>query len=761
MADNFHLAPPARSLDGLLAVPIDITRIDASFVFDASSSTASADATITYTVGPTAGHPIFDLRQAITQAWLDGVPLPVAQLAHHGFGAGSFTDLRVIEVEQAAGSVHTLRVAYLLGVPDAQLGGGYLPALAWDPGPRLRLVFGLSDLSRGRYVEGWLPANLIFDQFGIHLQIRIDGTDVAHSVLSNGNTTQLAENHWAIEFPDRFTALSPMLEVRATDTLARELASVSLPISGKLVHLEAYKLAHSDVDLAEELERIVGLLAENEIEYGPYHHEDRFIAFFNGNGGMEYEGGTTTSSAALAHEVLHSWFARGIKPASQADGWWDEGFTTFHEEGSEAVPLDFTDPPVLLCSRDPWQRNTPANAYTDGARFWQGMAALLGTSSLKAWMGELYEAHRGQPISTSMIEEFLLQRSGQAAVVDAFHRFVYGLPDPSPAPELCIRDALDDPGGDHFAGTFWDSPDLWVRNQDDGGTAHQPPRAGQDNWLYARVRNKASGGHASHFVVGFRCRNLAGSQFTYPADFFPCTATKAEFDLAPGETRIVKARWPRAQVPAHGVEISLLASIISRSDHPLAGRHVWEHNNLAQKNLTTVQLGPGQALLLPVVLDNTVSRGEPDFDLELIMPSQAAFEVSLVHRSREFFGDCPLPLVEVAREPQPAPTSLGALECGGCAPRERTDVAAAPPPEAAAASSRRFAEGWKLSFPKGAPASVPITIKPFSQTCVGLELLVPAQARPGNPIKIHLVQRDRRSRKIIGGVTVSASVKIG
>ena len=126
--------------------------------FSEAEQTAAADATITYTVGPTAGHAIFDLRQTISEAWLDGAMFPVAQLAHHTFGSGAFTDLRVIESFQGAGSVHALRVKYALELPDAQLGGSYLPAIDWSAGPKLRFVFGLSDLNRARYAEAWLPA---------------------------------------------------------------------------------------------------------------------------------------------------------------------------------------------------------------------------------------------------------------------------------------------------------------------------------------------------------------------------------------------------------------------------------------------------------------------------------------------------------------------------------------------------------------------------------------------------------------------------
>jgi hypothetical protein len=83
MSTNFDLAPPAKTVDGLLAVPTDISSIQASFVFDGAAQTATADATITYEVGPAAGNPIFDLRQTITQAWLDGAVFPPTQLAYH------------------------------------------------------------------------------------------------------------------------------------------------------------------------------------------------------------------------------------------------------------------------------------------------------------------------------------------------------------------------------------------------------------------------------------------------------------------------------------------------------------------------------------------------------------------------------------------------------------------------------------------------------------------------------------------------------
>jgi hypothetical protein len=567
---NFELAPPPKPVNRLLAVPIDIDSVDASLVFDGAAQRAWADATITYTVGPTAGSPIFDLRQEITRAWVDSVPLPVTQLDHHDFGTEPFTDLRVVQPMQGAGSVHTLRVQYDLARPNSQLGGNYPPEIEWT-GPRLRFVFGLSDLNRARYAEAWLPANLLFDQYRISLDIELLGAATPHSVITNAVVTDLGTNHWKLDFQERSSAASPLLEIRPTDTLAWESDTVSLPVSGKTVTIEAWRPTSSTAHLTTELDRIKSFLIDIETDYGPYLHGSKFVAFFNGiGGGMEYDGGTTTVPEALLHETFHSWFARGVRPSSQADGWWDEGFTVFYVDGADdAVPFDFSATPVLLCSRDPWQRHTPRNAYQQGSTFWKGMVSLLGVGTLNALMADLYKTYMGNPASTQMIEEFLVRRGGHAQTVDAFHRFVYGLPDPSPAPDL----RLD--GG----------TDLWIRHADDGGTAHQAPQHGRDNWFHARVRNQAEAGDGRHFVVTFRTGGSVGTDFVYPDDFLPPTAAAAGFDLGPGDSRIVKALWPRALVPPAGSHTSLLAAVITRGAHPVVGVHVWDDVKLAQKDL--------------------------------------------------------------------------------------------------------------------------------------------------------------------------------
>jgi hypothetical protein len=763
MGTNFHLAPPSKTVDGLLSVPIDIQSIDAVFIFDGAAQTSVADATITYTVGPTAGNPIFDLRQNITQAWVDGTIFPVAQLAHHDFGAGTFTNLRVIQAVHAAGSVHTLRLQYGLALPDSQLGGSYLPALDWLAGPKLHFVFGLSDLNKARYAEAWIPANLIFDQYSISLELQITNTLAAHSVITNGSATSLGTNHWSIAFPSRFTALSPMLEVRASDTVTSQTDTVMLPVSGNTVTIEAWKPVASSVSLSTEINNLKSFLAENENDYGAYLHGNRFVVFFNGSGGMEYEGGTTSSSGALRHETFHSWFARGVKPASQADGWWDEGFTQFHDDGAnDVIPFDFTHVPILLCSRDPWQRSTPGNSYADGSSFWKGIASTIGLGAFNGLMGDLYEAYKGSPVSTAMIEEFLLSKSGNENIVDAFHRFVYGFGNPSPPPDLWLRDDVVDPGADQWGGTFWDSPDLWIRNSEDDLSGHQSPEFGQDNWFYARVRNKAGAGSGQHFVVTFHAKGFAGTEFEYPADFLPCISAKADFDIAPGTSRVVKARWPRALVPPKDTHTCLLASVITRSDHPVAGRHVWEHNNLAQKNLTVVDLQPNEMFfVIPIVVRNWTLRFDSRFNLEIWKPDSArSVKVSLIHPSMEFFI---LSRVNVKRfkidfERATPGREKVRLECGAELPAllhgNGRGLLTSSTPELLYG---RFPDSYEAEFENGERAKLLVDVPPYSQSVVGLKVAVPENFKTKEPVKIHFVQRNLKTGQVVGGIAILLS----
>jgi FMN phosphatase YigB (HAD superfamily) len=766
---NFNLAPPAKLVDGLWTVPADIQHISAILTFDASTSSGMGDATLEFKMGRYTGHPIFDLRQTITASWVDGVSLPITKLAHHSFGGGANAELRIVELPLAAGSAHTLRVTYQVGIPHASMAGSYLPAMQWSAGPRLALSFGFTDLGPGRYLEAWVPANLIFDQFELDLELRIVNTTVAHTVVTNGTVTSLGVNHWRVNWPSRSTTFSPLLELRAQDTLETATDTVTLPVSGQTVSIEAWKLPNDPLspsvgaNLPLEINHIKTYLTNNENSTGPYAHGNRFISFLH-RGGMEYDGGTTTAIGSLQHETFHSWWARGLKPASQSDAWFDEAWTVYNDEGAlGSQPFNSTDPAVTLCPRNPWSRVTAPGAYNDGIRFWKGVAALIGVNTLNTLMSDLYKQRLHELVTTTDIEEFLICRTGNSQLVDAFHRFVYGFVNPASTPDLWLRDDPGHTGADAWLGSFWDSPDLWVRNSDDGGVTHQPPEYGQSNWFYARVGNRGTT-TVRHFVVTFNVKQYAGTEFGYPNDFLPCVAAASGFDLAPGASVILKARWPRSLVPPPSAHACLLATVLTKGDQPIAGRHVWEQNNLAQKNLSIVDLKPNTWFVLPFVVSNQHSFVSRSFHLELIRPKDhLKFEASLMHSSQEVFKR--VPNLELTRfEVRPSTMdhdTTEVLDCGGhvLSQLDRevgvTRILTSDEPELLA---RQFTQGVEASFAGGANARVLILVRPQEQLTFGLRLRLPVDACTGDVLHLDVIQRDVRSGRALGGIAVQINV---
>ena len=754
--DPFRHAPPVVTIDALQAVPIDITNLTATFVFDAATQTATADATMSFVMGPQAGHPIFDLRQTITDAWLDGTSIAPSNLAHHDFGGGLDAELRIVEVPAplAAGAAHTLRMRYDLGLPQASPAGSYQPQLTWN-GDSLIFGFGFTDLGPGRYVESWLPANLIYDQFGVDLTIELRNSSATHVVITNGSVSPVTTNHWQVNFPNQFTALSHLLEIRAASTVESMSSTQSLP-SGNPVTADVWKLSTGSANLASTLATIHARLATNESSQGSYVHGSRFVALIH-TGGMEYDGSTTTSTGALSHELFHSWWGRGLKPASQNDGWWDEAWTVYNGLGaSSAVPLNYGNSPVVLSSRNPWNRVTPGGAYSLGVDVFEGVAHMAGVPALIAAMNSFYDRHAGTPVSTELLEGHLLAATGNTEIVDAFHRFVYGFNDPSGSVDLWLRDETGHLGSDFWSGRFWDSPDLWVRNADDNGLTHQSPEFGQDNWFYARVRNRGSA-TIDHFAVTFNVAAFAGMQFVYKDDFLPCVAAAVAFNLPPEGTVIVKARWPKELVPPEGSHACLLASVITRGEQPIEGRRVWEHNNLAQKNLTVVDLSAGDWVTIPFVIENNWRRWVPWFRLEVIQNDKQALTAHLLVNDLSLVQGWPLhssllkawPLAQDRDVPAPD------LDCG-----HTHTVAEAAPAKIWTSRNRdpRVARAFEAA--KALPLNRrKINLRFGQRHTVAVRVQVPKDAKVGETFRIDLIQRNFFGRCALGGLSLIIKIK--
>lgn len=404
--------PPPAHLGTRSAVPVDIERLSASVRLDASSQVAEVTATIELSLEGYDGFPAFDLRQPVDSARFDGKALPPEALAHWDMGAGPEARMRVVDVACAAGSRHQLQVSYQLGTPEAN---GAQP-LGWlSSGAGVSWDLWMSDLEPGRYLESWFPANLCHDMLAIELDVQIVGTDRSHVLLANGaRTARVPGRHWTVHYPPTYRSLSPLLVLAPADQV--ELREAGTKAAGRPLRVTVAGLEGAEADLDAVVADTAAWLSYFDTRYGPWSHGDEFLAVVWGaSRGMEYDGATTTSEPALEHEVFHSWFGRGVKPARASDGWVDEAMATWATASRRAATgrygveeLGLDQSPVVLCPPHPWSRHTPREAYGAGSRLLAGVAHMAGgAASLRAALAEWHRAHSGRGASSQALAHHL------------------------------------------------------------------------------------------------------------------------------------------------------------------------------------------------------------------------------------------------------------------------------------------------------------------------------------------------------------------
>lgn len=427
MADP-HAPPPVPLPGGGLAIAVDVVEIMAKVRFDVAARVATTGAEVRFRVDGPGGRPALDLRQPVDGLALDGRSLDDDAWPAVDLGGGPGAEMRVLDVAVEPGSSHRLEVGYRLGVPDAR---GSLD-VGWEDGG-LRWDLWMSDLHPGRYLEMWLPAPLCHDRFALTIDIEIVGADRPHVAVANGAVTP-TPGGWRVRFGAQFTALSPMLVIAPADQVEHRSTAVALPGRDAPLTLRTSRHREVDADLAACEADVAAWLPYLAARYGQWAHGDEMTVFVWGPGrGMEYDGATTASVGALEHEVFHSWFGRGVKPATASDGWIDEAWTSwatssrrFEEPrfASESLSLDLD--PVVLCPPHPWSRFTPTASYTCGSRLFAGLAHLLGGApQMRSAMAAWYTANAGGLITTDGLEAHLRSWS-ETDITPWWDRYVHG-----------------------------------------------------------------------------------------------------------------------------------------------------------------------------------------------------------------------------------------------------------------------------------------------------------------------------------------------
>ena len=358
--------------------------------------------------------------------------------------------------------------------------------------------------------------------------------------------------------------------------------------------------------------------------------------------------------------------------------------------------------------------------------------------------------------------------------------------------DVYLRDSTSDDGDEPSAGAFWNSPDLWIRNSNDGGTAHQNPIAGQDNWFCARLHNRGEG-IARTVVVTHAVKEWAGTQFVFPADFTPYSALVGHFNLVPDVPAIVVAKWASADVPVEGTHACWLSAAYVTGDPIGSGTHVWEANNLAQKNLTIVEMAAGETAQLAFVIGNRAIREARRVVLELwqsvdgpqLSATLGTADPAALNRAvRRAERLIPTP-GPVAADPsvglrflEAARVELtGLLESGGetaimelapgshlSFPRSEPQLAKARPRtsgRSAAPLSARLVDAAKgtrhIAFADEGPSGIALGLRAGEILRTALTLTAPRDAKPGTRIALDLLQRDAEGT-VVGGVSVAVMI---
>jgi hypothetical protein len=424
------LVPPPAQVDGRLTVPIDIDHLVAKVRFDVPSQVAEVTATLDLVMDGPEGRPVFDLRQVISSAWFDGRALPPEALAYCDMGAGHEARMRSVDVLCPAGSRHQLELAYGLGTPEA----AGARDVEWSPtGDGVAWDLLMSDLEPGRYLEMWFPANLCHDRLAIEVAIEVAGTERPHVLLANGTVVEHRPGlAWTVHYPRTYTSLSPLLVLAPADEVDFRRSTANA--AGKQLQVTVAGMGGPGSDLEATAADAAAWLSYFAARYGTWAHGDEFLAVLWGTPrGMEYDGATTTSQPALEHEIFHSWFGRGVKPACASDGWIDEAMATWATAARQAgggryavEELGLDEAPSLLYPAHPWSRHTPREAYSSGGRLLAGVAHMAGGAApLRSALADWHRSYAGGLATTRQLAEHLGQWCGRE-LGPWWDRYVYG-----------------------------------------------------------------------------------------------------------------------------------------------------------------------------------------------------------------------------------------------------------------------------------------------------------------------------------------------
>lgn len=398
---NLHLSPPDFESKYGRAVFVDFKTANYDVDYGVLLKWTNVKTKIVFEA-KNAGKPLFDLIPNPRNAKLNGEPVKVIETV-----APDGSKLRLVDAVVEAGT-HTLELENTF---RANTSYNVLTR-------RVSSAFWIRDLKYRKFMEQYIPSNFEFDQYQMTMNVKFSGIKEARQdIYTNGKLTKTSPNSYQIVFPEYYTVSCPYFHTTPKGKMKRIDFSYT-SIDGREIPITVYGPWWSNPQKFQAESKKV--MKELEADYGPWGH-DSLIAYetFPGTGGMEHAGATSTSLPALDHEMLHSYFAKGVMPANGNSGWIDEAIASWRDKGYQRSPVmgfEGSD----LGAHSVYQRNTDKRAYALGAKFMAYMDyRLQDVGGLKAFLRGYFATYKHTVITTEHFKNNLEFFSG----LDLTHEF--------------------------------------------------------------------------------------------------------------------------------------------------------------------------------------------------------------------------------------------------------------------------------------------------------------------------------------------------
>jgi len=404
---NLHLAPPDFNIKKGQAIFVDFKKAHYELTYDMREREVRVRTRIEFS-SDKSGRPLFDLIPTPNmikingeRALADEISFPGGESKLRLLGSAVMAGDHVLEIENTF-KENTKFMPFFRNVSSA---------------------FWIRDLKDRMFLEQYVPSNFEFDQYEMVLEVKFVGGRREQEIFTNGDVEKISSTHYRIQFPSYFTSSCPFFHTAPLGRFKRSDFTYT-SISGRTIPITVYspwsgrtkKFKLETIRVMEELER----------EYGAWPHP-RFLAYgtFPGTGGMEHSGATATSLAALDHEMLHSYFAKGIMPANGNTGWIDEAIAAWRDNGYPRIP----DPGFSgsnLGAHSLYQRYTDDRAYGLGSAFMAFLDwRLQDMGGLKAFLKGYFSAYKHQVVTTEHFKNNLEFWSG-LDLSREFQQYIWG-----------------------------------------------------------------------------------------------------------------------------------------------------------------------------------------------------------------------------------------------------------------------------------------------------------------------------------------------